>query len=212
MQFLRLDHLDNCTFSGNSASVNGGGLFTTGAHLAHRLHLQRQLRLGQWRRLDVHFLRHDRALRLHRQRQYRQLRRRRHVQLLGHLVSEQHQVIGNSAFRRRWSDTDYGTTMLTDCTVSGNFASGNGGGLTPTLARPSDQLRRQRELRTDGGGVNTDNIGTTTLTNCTVSGNSASASGGGLYVKRRHDEVDELHRQRQLRWPTAAAFTTVMAP
>ncbi len=48
---------------------------------------------------------------------------------------------------------NYGTTTLTNCTVSGNSA-GDGGGLF--------------------------NNGTTTLTNCTVSGNSAAAAGGGL--------------------------------
>ena len=55
--------------------------------------------------------------------------------------------------RRRLAN--YGTTTLTNCTVSGNSAS-NGGGLY------------------NGGG-------TTTLTNCTVSGNSAGGGGGGLF-------------------------------
>ena len=44
-------------------------------------------------------------------------------------------------------------TTLTACTISGNFATENGGG-----------------LYNDGGTI--------TLTNCTVSGNSASARGG----------------------------------
>ena len=47
--------------------------------------------------------------------------------------------------------------------------------------------------------------GTTTLTNCTVSGNSATGDGGGLDNYGRHDDADQLHRQRQLRQPTAAA-------
>ena len=69
---------------------------------------------------------------------------------------------------------------LTNCTVSGNSATGNGGGLF--------------------------NNGTATLTNCTVSGNSsgmATAAAGST----RHGHADQLHRQRQLRRPTAAACT-----
>ena len=41
--------------------------------------------------------------------------------------------------------------------------------------------------------------GTATLTNCTVSGNSASGNGGGVHQPLRHDHADQLHRQRQLR-------------
>ena len=52
--------------------------------------------------------------------------------------------------------SEYSTATLTDCTVSGNSAQG------------------------DGGGVYIYDSGTATLTNCTVSGNSAQANGGGL--------------------------------
>ena len=56
--------------------------------------------------------------------------------------------------------------MLTDCTVSGNSASGS------TVPNYPSQ----------GGGVYTGYSGTTTtLTNCTVSGNSTGGYGGGLY-------------------------------
>ncbi len=65
------------------------------------------------------------------------------------------------------------TTTMTNCTVSGNTAAGDGGGLS-------------------------DVAGTITMTNCTVSGNSASTSGGGVYNLASHD-ADQLHRQRQLR-------------
>ena len=51
-------------------------------------------------------------------------------------------------------------TTLTNCTVSGNSASGSGGGLVNFFH------------------------GTTTLTNCTVSGNSAKDGGGGLIGER----------------------------
>ena len=43
--------------------------------------------------------------------------------------------------------------------------------------------------------------GTATLTNCTVSGNSAAAIGGGVLQLHRHGHADQLHRQRQLRQP-----------
>ncbi len=49
-----------------------------------------------------------------------------------------------------------GALTLNDCTISGNSAA------------------------TDGGGLYTNDYGTTTLDNCTISGNSASVSGGGL--------------------------------
>ena len=52
---------------------------------------------------------------------------------------------------------DLGTTTMLDCSVIGNNAA-------------------------SGGGVGTTHYGTTTLTNSTVGGNSASGSGGGLYT------------------------------
>ena len=46
----------------------------------------------------------------------------------------------------------------------------------------ADQLHRQRQLRQLGNGGGLYNLGgTTTLTNCTVSGNSAAIDGGGLF-------------------------------
>ncbi len=72
-----------------------------------------------------------------------------------------------------------GTTTLTNCTVSGNSAD------------------------VAGGGLYTNSAGTTTLTNCTVSGNSALARRRPVHLLRRHDDADELHRQRQLRRRTA---------
>ena len=65
---------------------------------------------------------------------------------------------------------NYGTTTLTNCTISGNSAN-------------------------DGGGLN-NRGGTATLTNCTVSGNSGCER--RRYVEsRRHDHADQLHRQQQ---------------
>ena len=55
-----------------------------------------------------------------------------------------------------------------------------------------------------GGGVATLYNGSATLTNCTISGNTAP-TGGGLYNNTRHAYADQLHRQRQHRRNPAAA-------
>ena len=84
---------------------------------------------------------------------------------------------------------NYGTTTLTDCTISGNSAL-KGGGLanygTATLTdctisgnNVAGGLAIGGNPGGDGGGLQTFG-GTITLTNCTVSGNSASNNGGGL--------------------------------
>ncbi len=76
-----------------------------------------------------------------------------------------------------------GTATLTDCTVSGNSATGGGGGVlndggTVTLADCTISGNSATTHR--GGGV--DNLGTATFTDCTISGNSTGDGGaGGLY-------------------------------
>ena len=89
-------------------------------------------------------------------------------------------VSGNSASNGGGLYDGGGTTTLTNCTVSGNSASNGGGGSTAWHDH-ADQLHRQRQLRHGSGGGLYDTGGTTTLTNCTVSGNSAVGSGGGLF-------------------------------
>ena len=69
---------------------------------------------------------------------------------------------------------------LTGCTISGNSAVRDGGGLFAYG-------------------------GTMTLTKCTVSDNSAALYGGGVDTEGRHGHTDQLHRQRQLRPVRAAA-------
>ena len=56
----------------------------------------------------------------------------------------------------------------------------SGGGLANTAALHADQLHRQRQLRTAMAAACAIN-GTATLTDCTVSGNSAN-NGGGVYI------------------------------
>ncbi len=65
------------------------------------------------------------------------------------------------------------TASLSGLTITGGKTTGNGGG-----------------LYSDGG--------TTTLSDCTLSGNSAY-EGGGLIRQGRHDHADRLHRHQQLR-------------
>ena len=121
--------------------------------------------------------RHDHADQLHRQRQLRQPTAAAACATTGGTTTLTNcTVSGNSASYDGGGLYNYGgTTTLTNCTVSGNSASGNGGG-----------------LYNDYGG-------TTTLTNCTVSGNSAGTTAAACTTPRRHDHADQLHRQRQLR-------------
>ena len=96
------------------------------------------------------------------------------------------------------------TASISGMTITGGSAPGVG---VLQRRRPgqlrrhnhADQLHRQRQLRRRvGGGLFTNSAGTTTLTNCTVSGNSA-AGAAAWHQLRRHDDADQLHRQRQLR-------------
>ncbi len=133
-----------------------------------------------------------------------------------------------------------GTATLTNCTVSGNTAAINGGGLyitssgttTLTDCTVSGNIAGQ-----NGGGLYVNNYGAATLTNCTVSGNTAGNNGGGLYVtnsgtltltnctvseqlrnrqRRRfeqpgHSNAQQLHDQRQHRHLSPAAACTPRA-
>jgi hypothetical protein len=77
---------------------------------------------------------------------------------------------------------NYGTTTLTNCTVSGNAANnayfgGSGGGLSNSGTLALTNCTISGNFSSFGGGVA--NFGTTTLTNCMVSGNSAGPYDGG---------------------------------
>ncbi len=86
------------------------------------------------------------------------------------------------------------TTTLTDCTVSGNKASGLGGGLA-TLHEGITTLYGStvsaNSAGTSGGGLS--NQGTTTLYNSTVSGNSAGNNGGGLFNSPYSISIGNFH-------------------
>ena len=105
-------------------------------------------------------------------------------------------------------NNNYGTLEATDGTVTGNSATYSGGGIdievgaTTTLTNyaverqfraprrwpqrrrhgHTNRLHRQRQLRAGpGGGLEVDGGGTLTLTNCTVSGNSALGNTAGAW-------------------------------
>ncbi len=101
-----------------------------------------------------------------------------------------------------------GTATLTNCTISGNNATGVGGGLSNDLGGTATLTNctvsgnsSKRAPGIAGGGGLSNFYGTATLTNCTVSGNSATSCGGGLFTEGWHgDDADQLHRQRQQRY------------
>ena len=108
-------------------------------------------------------------------------------------------ITGGNDHRQGGGLDNFGTTTLTNCTVSGNSAY-DGGGLYQRRHAHADQLHRQRQLRhatprtspTGAGGLY--NGGTLTLTNCTVSGNTASGvfTGGGVVNGTRYNTAPTL--------------------
>ena len=75
---------------------------------------------------------------------------------------------------------------LNDCTISGNSATGAGGGLdnsgtaTLTDCTISGNTASNGSRFGDAGGLYNTMEATATLTDCTISGNSAFEDGGGL--------------------------------
>jgi parallel beta-helix repeat protein len=87
---------------------------------------------------------------------------------------------GNSAVGEGGGLFTSGTATLTNCTVDGNSA-GFGGGITNIGASATITLigsTISNNSGTSGGGLTL--AGAATLTNCTITGNTASDSGGGL--------------------------------
>ena len=77
--------------------------------------------------------------------------------------------------RRGLSTSSGGAATLTNCTSHGNTAANRRRPVQRSRHDHADQLHRQRQLRRTAAAALFDNSGgTTTLTNCTVSGNSAA--------------------------------------
>ena len=88
---------------------------------------------------------------------------------------------GNSRFGEGGGLFNYGTATLTltNCTVSGNSAIAEGGGLFNLGTATLTNCTVTGNSANDGGGLF--NAGTATLTNFTVTGNSTGDDGGGLF-------------------------------
>ena len=91
-------------------------------------------------------------------------------------------VSGNFAVNGGGLAVLFGTSTLTNCTFSEDIATANGGGLynnggTTTL---SECTFTGDSALVNGGGLYNNAFGTATLDDCTFTGDSASAKGGGL--------------------------------
>jgi CSLREA domain-containing protein len=98
------------------------------------------------------------------------------IRSLGSTTVVQSTVIGNSANQGGGAA---GNLALSDTTVSGNLAV-SGGGIYGGTATLTNTTVSGNSASGSGGGVLVD--GSATLTKTTVSGNFASFDGGGLYV------------------------------
>ena len=92
------------------------------------------------------------------------------------------------------------TASISGLTITGGNAN-NGGGLANYggMVTLTDCTVSDNSASNNGGGVYLNNGGTATLTDCTVTGNSSSSNGGGLANDGSTHHADRLHRQRQLR-------------
>ena len=78
---------------------------------------------------------------------------------------------------------DGGALTVTDCAISGNTATLQGGGLATRFGGTTmlSGCSISGNSAADGGGVSNASASTLSLVNSTVSGNTASGKGGGLY-------------------------------
>jgi hypothetical protein len=145
--------LDHCTISGNSASIEGGGVWSDGTATLKACTISDNTSADIGGGIDNH----GSAL-----------------TLTGCTIG------GNVAQHFGGGVYNQGSATLQDCTITGNTAQANGGGLATGVNGLSTLIAStiSGNAAQEGGGL--ENYSTTTLTNCTISGNRASSSGGGV--------------------------------
>jgi hypothetical protein len=107
------------------------------------------------------------------------------IQAAANLTLTNCTISGNSASGSGGGLFNYGTLTGNNCTISGNTASGSGGGLFNdnifgTALATLANCTITGNTANQGGGLY-NHLGATTLTNCTISNNTATAAGGGLF-------------------------------
>lgn len=173
--------LADCTISSNSTSGGGGGLYNTGTTSVSDCTISGNIAEGQGGGI---------------------VNDNQYFSLTGGTIS------GNSSSGNGGGLMNYGNATITDCTISGNTTSklggglfniarrtlslsgctvsdnsaptGNGGGLfTLGLATIDDGLFDSNSAQ-NGGGIFNDVTGALGLSDCTLSGNTATGNGGGV--------------------------------
>ena len=97
-------------------------------------------------------------------------------------------IIGNEAWRAGGVRANRSTVKMTNCTIKNNKTTGDddsgGGGVYTFMGRltMTDCTITGNKADTNGGGLNVEGT-TTNITNCTFTGNTAK-NGGGIYTKK----------------------------
>ncbi|WP_052185539.1 right-handed parallel beta-helix repeat-containing protein [Treponema sp. OMZ 838] len=97
-------------------------------------------------------------------------------------------IIGNEAWRAGGVRANESTVKMTDCTIKNNKTTGDndsgGGGVYTFMGMliMTGCTITGNEAATNGGGLNVEGT-TTNITNCTFTGNTAK-NGGGIYTKK----------------------------
>ncbi|MEM8642643.1 MAG: DUF4347 domain-containing protein [Cyanobacteria bacterium P01_G01_bin.54] len=78
-----------------------------------------------------------------------------------------------------------GTTTLTNSTIAGNTSNNKGGGIYFRNHLTVENSTISGNVSNRGGGIYSRGGGTVTLTNTTLSGNSSSDRGGGIFLRGR---------------------------
>ena len=142
--------INTLTVTGGTADFSGGDIADIGD--ADQQHRQRQHR--QPAAAAASPPHGDADAQQHRQRQHRRRQRRRHLHQRHGDADQQHRQRQHRRRAAAAASHSDGTVTLTDSTVSGNTASGGGGGIATRRHGDADRQHRQRQHRQrDGGGI-----------------------------------------------------------